>query len=353
MIKMDITLQRDSFSISVSQSWPARGISALFGASGCGKSSVLRCLAGLEPDCRGFISVNGEVWQDDQNGVFLKPSQRSVALAFQKGALFPHMNVRDNLEFGLRRKGRMRKSLSVDEVIEMFDLQNLLERRPAELSGGETQRVSIGRTLLAHPSVLLLDEPMTGLDFQRKNEILPFLDRLHRELDIPVIYVSHLPGEVMRLADYLVLMQDGKIRTAGPIEEVLLDNRTPKQLQNKATTIVPGKVEKYDAQLKQSTIATSLGTFSVPSKALTANENVQLTFSADAVQINAQTGSLIAKVEGCSSETDGRVLHRYRIGDQCLYGRSAVASIDNYPLQPGSTVSLTILASLLEVSAAP
>lgn len=353
MIKMRITLHRDSFSVDVSADIQPRGITALFGASGCGKSSVLRCLAGLEPNCRGFISVNDEVWQDDENNIFLKPSQRSVALAFQNGALFPHMNVRDNLEFGLRRKGLMRKSLSVDEVIDMFDLQNLLKRYPSELSGGEIQRVSIGRTLLAHPSLLLLDEPMSGLDFQRKSEILPFLDRLHRELDIPVIYVSHLPGEVMRLADHLVLMQNGQIRASGLIENVLLDHRTPNGLKNKATAFIAGNVTAYNKEKSLATVATTIGNFSVPSKVFQTNQDIQLTLSADAVQLATSNSTLTATVEACSAETNGRVLIRYRHKEQCFFGRSAIASINNYPLEIGSEVSLTILESLLEVSAAP
>ncbi len=351
MIKIDITLERDSFPVTIREQWPARGVSALFGPSGCGKSSVLRCLAGLEPDCRGFISVNDEIWQDDNNGIFLKPSQRPAALAFQSGALFPHMSVSANLEFGLRRKGQMRQSLNIDEVIDMLDLHHLLGRNPSDLSGGEAQRVAIGQTLLTHPSVLLLDEPMSGLDFQRKNEILPFLDRLHRELDIPVIYVSHLPGEVMRVADYLMLMQRGSIRASGPIEQVLLDDCLPQGLKDRALTLLPAEVAEYNVGRKTVTVVTRLGTFNIASAELLPGSKAQVCISANAVQIAAADALLKAVVEACSNESDGRILVRYRIGEQHLFGRCTVAMIQDHPVRPGDRVSLAIMENLLEVSA--
>lgn len=352
MIRLRISLARQAYKINLTTDWPSRGITALFGPSGCGKSSVLRCLAGLEPDCCGFISVNDEVWQDDEHGIFLKPHQRSVALAFQSGALFPHLSVRENLQYGLKRKGQRRKSLGFDEVVEMFDLAHLIDRRPAELSGGEVQRAAIGRTLLAHPSLLLLDEPLSGLDFQRKAEILPFLDRLHRELEIPVVYVSHLVGEVIRLADHLALMQQGELALSASLHQALLDDRTPSGLRNRATVFLPCQVVRYDAAQCLAQVTCALGCLCIPSDPVEANAKLRLTIPADAVAPGTGTDpdARPAIVSGCSSERKGRVLVRYETAGITLFGLSPVADLPQYPLPEGTQVGIQINASMLALA---
>ena len=190
---------------------PDRGITALIGPSGSGKTTFLRAVAGLEPDARGLVAVGGTVWQDSGSGVFVAPHKRPVGMVFQDARLFPHRNVRQNLEFGMRRHVPGSRNIAWDEVVELLHLGNLLARFPARLSGGEAQRVAIGRALLADPRLLLLDEPLSALDDERKSELLPYLERLRDEHLLPMIYVSHAMLEVSRLADRVLSLKEGQI----------------------------------------------------------------------------------------------------------------------------------------------
>jgi molybdate transport system ATP-binding protein len=201
-----------AFSLDVAFTAPARGITGLFGPSGCGKTTVLRCLSGLLR-LDGGLSVGGEVWQGPHR--FVAPHRRRAALVFQDADLFAHLSVRGNLEFGLRRAGTP-IATPFDEVVDLLALENLLARSPARLSGGERQRVAIGRALLSQPRLLLLDEPMAGLDAAAKAEILPYLEALHARIATPVIYVTHDVAEIARLADNVVVMKAGRVVACGP-----------------------------------------------------------------------------------------------------------------------------------------
>ncbi|HKS12007.1 MAG TPA: molybdenum ABC transporter ATP-binding protein [Pseudomonas sp.] len=216
-----LTLGRDAFTLDVDLQLPGRGISALFGHSGSGKTSCLRCLAGLERAASAYIEVNGEVWEDSARGFFMPPHQRPVGYVFQEASLFAHLSVRGNLEFGWRRIAPGERKISLDQACQLLGIGHLLERQPATLSGGEAQRVGIARALLSSPRLLLMDEPLAALDGPRKREILPYLERLHAELEIPVVYVSHAQDEVARLADYLVLLEQGAVQASGPIADTL------------------------------------------------------------------------------------------------------------------------------------
>ena len=188
---------------------PAAGVTALFGPSGSGKTTVLRCIAGLQR-LKGRLSFRGDPWQQDH--VFRPPHLRPVGYVFQEPSLFGHLSVRGNLEFGLKRASRTR--IGMDEVVSFLGLDPLLGRSTVKLSGGERQRVAIGRALLSQPELLLMDEPLAGLDATAKLEILPYLERLHQVMAIPIVYVSHDAAEVARLADRVLLMRDGRIEPA-------------------------------------------------------------------------------------------------------------------------------------------
>ena len=206
------------FSLDVDLHLPASGVTALFGHSGSGKTTLLRCMAGLEPARAGRLVVNGEVWQDGP--IQLPTHQRPLGYVFQEASLFPHLTVEQNLRFGMKRSAQS-AAARFDQCVDLLGIGHLLGRMPAGLSGGERQRVAIARALLTAPKLLLMDEPLAALDLKRKQEILPYLERLHRELDIPVIYVSHSPDEVARLADHLVLLDQGKVVAHGPLAETL------------------------------------------------------------------------------------------------------------------------------------
>lgn len=216
-----LKLVRDDFTLDVELDLPSRGISALFGHSGSGKTSCLRCLAGLERADEAFIQVNGDVWEDSRRQVFLPPHRRPLGYVFQEASLFPHLSVHGNLTFGWRRVAANQRKVELERACQLLGIGALLERKPATLSGGEAQRVGIARALLTSPRLLLMDEPLAALDGPRKREILPYLERLHDELDIPVVYVSHAQDEVARLADHLVLLEQGKVMASGPVGQSL------------------------------------------------------------------------------------------------------------------------------------
>ena len=188
-----------NFSLDVDVQLPGRGVSAIFGPSGSGKTSFLRCIAGLERAPGGYLSVNGEVWQDDARRLFKPVHKRSLGYVSQAANLFAHLSVQGNLDYGLSRIPVAERKVSLSQVIALLGINKLLERRPTTLSGGESQRVAIARALATSPQLLLMDEPLAALDVQRKAEVLPYLERLHTELALPGVYVSHAPDEVARL----------------------------------------------------------------------------------------------------------------------------------------------------------
>ena len=241
-----LNLARGDFTLDVDLQLPGRGVSALFGHSGSGKTSCLRCLAGLERASSAYIEVNGEVWEDSAQGYFLAPHKRPVGYVFQEASLFPHLSVRGNLEFGWRRIASAERKVSLEHACDLLGIAPLLERRPSTLSGGEAQRVGIARALLSSPRLLLMDEPLAALDAPRKREILPYLERLHDELDIPVVYVSHAQDEVARLADHLVLLEQGQALASGPIGETLARLDLPLAQGEDAGVVLEGVVVGHD-----------------------------------------------------------------------------------------------------------
>ena len=241
-----LALARDDFILDVDLQLPGRGISALFGHSGSGKTSCLRCLAGLEQASRAYIEVNGEVWDDSERGYARPPHKRAVGYVFQEPSLFMHMTVRGNLEFGWRRIAPGERTISLDHACQLLGIDHLLGRKPATLSGGEAQRVGIARALLSSPRLLLMDEPLAALDGPRKREILPYLERLHDELQIPLIYVSHAQDEVARLADHLVLLEQGKVQASGPVGETLARLDLPLAQDEEAGVVLEGQVRGHD-----------------------------------------------------------------------------------------------------------
>jgi len=224
MIDARLQLARPGFTLDVALALPGRGISALFGPSGCGKTTVLRALAGLER-VAGRVALGDEVWQDDDTGRFVPTHRRALGYVIQDAALFPHLNVRRNLDYGARRVAladrHAGQAQALEQAVELLGIGHLMERRPAALSGGERQRVAIARALASRPRLLLMDEPLAALDFARKAEILPYLERLQRELALPIVYVTHALDEVARLADHLVLLDAGRVQAAGPLGELL------------------------------------------------------------------------------------------------------------------------------------
>lgn len=247
MIDARLRLSRRDFELDITLALPSRGVTALFGPSGCGKTTVLRALAGLER-AAGHVSVNGAVWQDDATGRFVPTHQRPLGYVIQDAALFPHLDVRGNLDYGRRRSAHAAERGALDASIELLGIAHLLARRPDTLSGGERQRVAIARALATGAQLLLMDEPLAALDADRKADILPYLQRLHRELAVPIVYVTHALDEVAQLADHLVLMRDGRMAAAGPLNALMARPELPLAQLDEAGVVIHAEVTEHDAE---------------------------------------------------------------------------------------------------------
>ncbi|MDD0975834.1 molybdenum ABC transporter ATP-binding protein [Pseudomonas fontis] len=284
------------FALDVDLHLPGRGVSALFGHSGSGKTTCLRCLAGLERADNAYIEVGGEVWQDSSRQLFIPPHQRPIGYVFQEASLFPHLSVRGNLEFGWRRIAASARKVGLEQACELLGIDHLLERKPDTLSGGERQRVGIARALLTSPRLLLLDEPLAALDGPRKREILPYLERLHDELQIPLVYVSHAQDEVARLADHLVLLEQGKVQASGPIGQTLARLDLSLAQEEDAGVIIEGRVAASDESYQ-------LLDLQLPASALVLRINhAPLTFGARLrVKVQARDVSLSLEEDARSS----------------------------------------------------
>lgn len=243
-VEATLALTRGAFSLDVSLSLGI-GCTGVVGASGSGKTTLLRCLAGLER-ASGQLRVAGEVWQDERS--FLPAHERRVGYVFQEQALFPHLRVRDNLLFGFRRIPPAQRKISLEEVVSLLGLDALLTRTTHGLSGGERQRVAIGRALLTSPALLLMDEPLASLDLRSRAHILPYLERVHAALDVPLLYVTHAPSELTRLADHVLYLEAGRVRAAGALNDVLTRADLPLSQADDAGAVLQAQVlQQLDA----------------------------------------------------------------------------------------------------------
>ncbi len=218
-IQLKLSLKRNGFALDIALALPAQGVTVFFGPSGSGKTTLLRCVAGLE-QATGKVMIGHDIWQDSSNRVFKPTWARDLGYVFQEASLFEHMNVWGNLNFGIKRVRTPGAKEALDLAIELLGIAHLLNRPIQGLSGGERQRVAIARALATQPRILLLDEPLASLDIARRQEILPWLENLHRELEIPVLYVTHSMQELTQLADHVVLLNNGAAQLHGPLAEI-------------------------------------------------------------------------------------------------------------------------------------
>lgn len=327
------------FSLDVDLSLPGRGVTALFGHSGSGKTTLLRCIAGLERAPQGRLAVDGEVWQDA--GRWVPTHQRPIGYVFQEASLFAHLTVMGNLRYGMKRVTDAQR-VSLDHAIELLGIGHLLDRRPDRLSGGERQRVGIARALAVSPRLLLMDEPLAALDHSRKQEILPYLERLHDELEIPVLYVSHSPDEVARLADHLVTMDGGRVVAAGPLADTLARLDLPIRLGEDAGAILDATVGEVDNDWHLVRVDFAGGSLWARDHGLPVGRRVRVRVLARDVSLAEQPGtSSIQNVwRGCvdavgDEEHPGLALVRVRIGASMLLARLTKRAAASLGVRPG------------------
>ena len=240
---------RQSFTLDVKLDLPGTGVTGIFGPSGSGKTTLLRCIAGLQPCETGSLTVNGQTWQSDGDQPESTPvHRRPLGFVFQQPSLFPHLSAGKNLEFARKRACEKVSNSEFSDIVELMGIGRLLSQSPDSLSGGEQQRVAIARALLIKPQLLLMDEPLASLDQTRKREILPYLEQMHRALEIPVLYVSHSIEEIARLADHLLLMDEGKITGEGPATALLSREDFPVQLGDDLGVLLEARIVERDSQ---------------------------------------------------------------------------------------------------------
>jgi molybdate transport system ATP-binding protein len=348
VIEASLRLPRGAFTLDVSLTLPARGVSALFGPSGCGKTTLLRCLAGLEHAPGGRVVVDGEVWQDDANRVFVPTHRRAVGVVFQEASLFEHLDVRANVEFGWKRLLPAERRVSIAEAVAWTGIESLLQRTTLGLSGGERQRVAIARALAVSPRMLLMDEPLAALDAARKAEILPAIERLNVLSGITIVYVSHAIAEVARLADHVVLMEAGQAVASGPVAELLSRLDLPLPPGEDAGVVLQGQIGALDAEWQLARLDAPGASFWTRDPALPLGHRIRLRVLARDVSLSlvAQPESSIvnqipATVEAIADDGHpSQVLVRLRTqgGGIALLARVTRRSAQALALEPGKPV---------------
>jgi molybdate transport system ATP-binding protein len=347
-----------NFTLAVDFQAPPRGVTALFGHSGCGKTTVLRCIAGLNR-LPGYLRVGQDVWQDERT--FRPTHRRPIGYVFQEPSLFPHLSVQRNLIYGQRRMTRHAAgphAVRFEEVIELLALVPLLDRTPANLSGGERQRVAIGRALLSQPELLLMDEPLASLDRFSKEDILPYLERLHDGLSIPLLYISHDLTEVERLADYLVLLKEGRVQAAGPLGDLLTAPDLPFARLPEAAMVLEGVIASVDPVYGLNEMRLTSGQLLVPGNSATLGARRRIKVLATDVSLGRYPptdtsilNSLPARVQSHEFTAPHQVTVFIALGENGegdnILARISHKSWDTLGLKPGDLVYARIKAVAL------
>jgi molybdate transport system ATP-binding protein len=349
MLEVDIAHRLGTFELDI-HFRSGRGLTALFGRSGAGKTSIVNVIAGLVHPERGRIAVNGSLLIDTERGIRVPAHRRRVGYVFQEDRLFPHLTVRQNLLFGRWFATRPSPAARLDDVVDLLGISPLLDRRPARLSGGEKQRVAIGRALLASPRLLLMDEPLASLDVPRKDEIFPYIERLRDQAGVPIIYVSHAVTEVTRLASTIVLISDGRVRAGGPLQEVMgRAELYPMTGRFEAGAVLAARVAAHDARWGLTELAGAFGKLTVPRLPTPVGTPLRVRIRARDVILAASppTGIsalnvLAGRVEAVVPIENAALEVQLRLGDERLLARVTRRSGATLGLVPGREIFAVI-----------
>jgi molybdate transport system ATP-binding protein len=351
MIDIDIEQQLGAFHLAVKFSAEAP-IVGLFGRSGSGKTSVINAIAGISRPTRGLIRINDAVLFDSAQRIDLPPEVRRIGFVFQDALLFPHMDVESNLLYGQRLRSPDDRFIEEARVVDLLGLGALLRRKPKALSGGEKQRVAIGRALLAQPRILLMDEPLAALDIPRKTEILDYIERLRDELNIPIVYVSHSVTEITRLADTVVVLSDGKCLAVGDVDEVMgrLDLK-PATGRYEAGAVLDTRVKAHDAEDQLTTLAFDGGELIVPHLDAAIGERVRARIRARDVSLSIRRPTEISilnvlpvNVAAIDDETGPIVDLQLAVGGSTLVARITRRSFQQLGIRNGQELYALIKA---------
>lgn len=340
------------FNLDIDINFPAKGITVVFGPSGSGKTTLLRCLSGLEKAPAGFLKFSDQVWQDQK--IFVPIHKRKVGLVFQDSRLFPHLDIQENLLYGYQRTLPEDRNLHLDEVVQVLGLEALLKRYPEKLSGGEKQRVAIGRALLTSPKLLLMDEPLASLDMLRKAEVIPFIKRIENEFKTPIIYVTHSINEVLQLVDTMVILKSGNIINWGSVEEVFSDVRLKEVLgDDQLGAVLETSVLEHDDEFGLTRLDFMGQVLSVPRQNIPVGQNLRVHIHSKDVSLSTAPPAgatsvlniLQAKVDKIGSVDQGD----YSVDIEMDAGLPILAtitrkSLSHLDLQPGQSIFAHIKA---------
>ena len=346
MIECKLKVQLESFMLDANFSIPDRGITVVFGPSGSGKTTLLRAIAGLEKSDKGFLKIGDSVWQKGED--FLATHKRQIGYVFQDAALFDHLDVKGNLNFVIKRAIGLKEDF-IESIHNLLEIKTLLNRKTTQLSGGERQRVAIARALLTNPKILLLDEPLSALDLKRKNEILPYLDSIHNDLEIPILYVTHSQDEMSRLADHLLLIEDGNIVGSGPVNDMLTRFDMPLSHGGDAVSIIEAEVLKRDSEFNLMHLDFLGGQFIVPDNSFPVQTKVRIRVVARDVSLtkSKQVDTSIlnifpAMVQEIVNEGEAQVMVRLQIKETILLACITRKSSYKLRLEKGSEVFVQV-----------
>ncbi|GAB1268900.1 molybdenum ABC transporter ATP-binding protein [Aurantivibrio infirmus] len=347
-IKLKFYLSYSDFSLNVDFEIPGQGVTAIFGHSGSGKTSLLRCIAGLEEKVKGRLHLADQCWQDEN--LFLPAHKRPIAYVFQEASLFSHLSVLGNLRFALKRADKQSSLISLDDVISLLGIDHLLTRSTDKLSGGERQRVAIARALLINPRLLLLDEPLAALDNASKNEIFPYLEKLRSDFDVPMLYVSHSPDEVARLADHIVVLDRGKVVASGGLQDTLARLDFPIQLGDDRGVVIDAEVVEKDEQWSLVKVDFDGGELWLRDANFSLQQNLRLHIHAKDISLTLdrhQDSSILNILPGTVTEIlidkeHGNALVKLEVGNTFFLSRLTLRSVAHLDLVSGKNVWLQI-----------
>jgi molybdate transport system ATP-binding protein len=354
MLDLDVKLHRKDFSLHAKFAAASGSVISLFGPSGCGKTTTANLIAGLIKPNEGRIAVGDRVMFDSSQTINVPAEQRGIGYVFQNARLFPHLRVMNNLQYGLRRTQNS-PFIDADFVVKLLDLQSLLHRYPGQLSGGEQQRVAIGRALLSQPKLLLLDEPLSSLDIARRNEVLPYLERLRDSLKITMLFVSHQYDEVLRLATHVVLIKEGKCISQGSLREVSLQRELRILLNEESVgAVIDTQVESINSATGLAQLKVGYGMINVDAEGLQNGQQIRIQLLARDLVLSLDPASRVSirnQLEGTITqiihESENAKLIQIDVGNVDLLARVTRSSLQDLDLRIGTRLFVLVKAITL------
>jgi molybdate transport system ATP-binding protein len=352
MLKVAVVKRRQGFTLDARFEAPTPGIVALFGRSGCGKTTTINIISGLLAADEARVELDGAVLDDTRAHISIPAELRGIGYVFQDGRLFPHLSVLGNLRYGLKRTRATQQTIGLEQIVSLLGLESLLKSRPSRLSGGERQRVSLGRALLSQPRLLLLDEPLSALDAARREEVLPYLERLRDSLSIPMVYVSHQFDEVLRLATHVVLMDAGRVLAQGSLNEVSLVPELREIVgPDSVGAVLDGVVTRVDVACRMADLKVGAGTLNVSIRDASVGEHVRVQLLArdiilatEAPQGLSVRNELQGRIVGLSEDEDEALLVSVDVGGPVVLSRVTKRAAEALQLRQGLGVWVLIKA---------